>query len=105
MKNTLFAIMLSTALFSLSSFNKSYADAVTVSGVVVSENGKPVAGVLTYITSGEEEALTNSKGEFSIRTMRSTPFVLTAEHWEYKKEAVTVSDAGKRITVRLIKKK
>lgn len=94
-----------TGSFVFTSFIRQETERVTVSGVILSDTGKPVAGALVYVTPGEEEALTKEKGEFSIETSKKTPFVLTAEHWEYQKATVTVTDAGKRVTIKLTKRK
>ena len=96
------------ALFTLSilaSFVSPMNDKTAVKGVVLSEkNGKPLPRVLVYITQGEEEALTNERGEFVVETARKTPFTITAEHWEYNKRTLSITDAGKRVTIRLAPK-
>ena len=91
----------SIAFLLFSSFQIDPSEKITVSGVVLSASGKPVSGVLVAVTPGEEEALSKEKGEFSIQTSRQTPFTLTAEHWDFSKATVTVTDATKRITIRL----
>ncbi|MBL7709220.1 MAG: carboxypeptidase-like regulatory domain-containing protein, partial [Chitinophagaceae bacterium] len=74
----------------------------TVTGVVVSEKtGKPVADALVYVTLGEEEALSNAKGEFKITTIRKLPLLLTAEHWDYKKQQLDITDINQKLQVRL----
>lgn len=74
----------------------------TVTGVVVSEKtGKPVADALVYVTLGEEEALTNVKGEFKITTIRKLPLVLTTEHWDYKKQQLDITDINQKLQVKL----
>ena len=74
----------------------------TVTGVVVSERtGKPVVDALVYVTLGEEEALSNAKGEFKITTIRKLPLVLTTEHWDYKKQQLDITDINQKLQVRL----
>lgn len=92
-------------LFFFSSFIRPASERTMVTGIIVSDAGKPIPGVLVYVIPGEEESLTREKGEFSIETTKKTPFVLTAEHWDYQKATVTVTDAGKRVTIKLSKKK
>lgn len=74
----------------------------TVTGIVVSEKtGKPVADAFVYVTLGEEEALTNAKGEFKITTVRKLPLTITTEHWEYKKQQLDVTETGQKLLIRL----
>ncbi|MEI9808959.1 MAG: hypothetical protein WDO16_14440 [Bacteroidota bacterium] len=39
-----------------------------------------------YIVDGEEEALTNSRGEFRIETIQKFPLVLTVEQQDHEKK-------------------
>jgi len=74
----------------------------TVSSVVFSEkNGKPLDGVFVYTISGEEEVVTKSKGEFSIQTSKKTPFILTAEHWDFETSNITITNPAQRILFKL----
>ncbi len=73
-----------------------------IEGTVVSEKtGKPVPRALVYTRAGEEEALTNDKGQFKIETSQDLPVTVTAEQWQHESKKVTVSDAGSKITIRL----
>lgn len=73
-----------------------------VSGVVLADNtGKPLSNAHVYIVHGEEEALTNSKGEFSIETAKKFPVTLTAEHQGFKKFQAMVTSPGQKQIIKL----
>ncbi len=73
-----------------------------IEGTVLSDaSGKPVPNAHTYVVDGEEEALTNDKGMFRIQTTKSTPLVLTVEHWKFEKLRVTVYDTKTKLGIRL----
>jgi hypothetical protein len=73
-----------------------------VSGTVVSDKtGKAVVNAHVYIIDGEDEALTNAKGEFSIRTSQKLPVTLTVEHTNYQKTSISVSNALQKQVIRL----
>jgi hypothetical protein len=73
-----------------------------VEGTVVTDKaGKPVMNAHVYIVDGEEEALTNAKGEFRIRTAQKFPLTLTAEHKDHQKTSVVISNAGQKQVIRL----
>jgi len=76
---------------------------VVISGTVTA-NGSPLDRVHVYVLDGEEEALTNSKGEFKITTWQSLPVTVTAEHAAYETQKVRVSNAGQRQQIVLKKK-
>lgn len=62
-----------------------------VSGTVLNAvDNKPVDKVHVYIVHGEEEDLTNDKGQFSIRASGRFPLVLTTDHPGYDKLTVTL---------------
>lgn len=73
-----------------------------IEGVVVSEKTKkPVVNALVFVREGEEEALTNSKGEFKVETTQKPPFVLTVEKSDHEKVKLTVTDIGSKLYIRL----
>lgn len=73
-----------------------------VEGVVLStSNGKPVMNVHVYIVHGEEEALTNSKGQFRIETSKKFPLTLYAEHKDYREFRVVIPIAGQKQVIKL----
>lgn len=64
---------------------------LTLTGRVINEETRaPMRGVLVYTIEGEEEALTNGKGEFRIQTRRSFPVKVTAEQLIGKKQKVQI---------------
>jgi hypothetical protein len=78
---------------------------VEIKGVVVSaETGKPLPGIYLFVTEGEEEALTNAKGEFIIKTWKPLPLVLTSQNIDYHNVKVKVTQTSGMIAVKLRKK-
>ena len=78
-------------------------EAVIIEGTVVAETtGKPVTNAHVYILDGEEEALTNYKGEFSIMSWQKAPFKLTAEkHDGYEKTSIIITNPSVKQVIRL----
>ena len=78
-------------------------DVVLIEGKVVAQaNGKPVNNAHVFVVDGEEEAMTNAKGEFSIRSWQKAPFRLTVEkHDQYQKEIIVVANPSQKQTIRL----
>lgn len=73
-----------------------------VSGQVVADaTGKPIASAHVYIIHGEEEALTNNRGEFRIQTNSQFPLVLYVEREGYKKFQETIEAASQHPVIRL----
>ena len=76
---------------------------VVIQGTVTSNNN-PVSRAHVYVVDGEEEALTNSKGEFKIITWQNAPFTITVEHSDFETKKLRVTDAAQRQQVVLKKK-
>ena len=75
---------------------------ITLTGKVVSEKSRmPVPNVLVYIVEGEEEALTDERGKFSIDTRGSLPLRVTAQQLVGKKQKVVVVAAADRLVIEL----
>src|SRR5689334_16736972 len=75
---------------------------VVIEGRVVSDAGQPVQQAHVFIVDGEEEALTNSNGEFKIRSWQKSPFRVTAEKTQqYHKGSVIVTDPSQKQVIRL----
>jgi CarboxypepD_reg-like domain len=71
-----------------------------VEGIVISaKNNQPVANAYIYIVHGEEEALTNSKGEFRIETFQKFPLLLTVDHGDFEKTKLTISAPSRKVEV------
>lgn len=75
----------------------------TIQGIVKGSDGKPVSNAYLYTVKGEEEALSNDKGEFKFDTWQKLPVTLTVDHSEFKKEAIKVT-APTRLEIILKKK-
>lgn len=67
--------------------------------VVMADSRKPVSNVLVYVIEGEEESLTNSKGEFSIKTRKDFPVEVTAQQLSGRKSKVKVTAQSSGITI------
>ena len=81
---------------------KTGSSSVFIEGVVVEDgSGKPLSGAHVYVVHGEEEALTNGKGEFRIESWQKLPLRVTAELKDYRTAGMTVSDPGRKQTIRL----
>jgi hypothetical protein len=78
----------------------------TIQGTITnSSTGKTVDKVYIYIISGEEEALTDTKGIFSIATWQDLPVTLIIEHPVFKKKRLRISDASQHQFITLEPKK
>jgi hypothetical protein len=78
---------------------------VEIQGVVISADaGLPLENIYLYTKEGEEEALTNKKGEFKLTTWQHLPVTLTIEHLHFEKQTRQVSDVSKPIVIILRKK-
>lgn len=90
------------ALVPAFSFTKKAVDSVFIEGVVVEDgSGKPLSGAHVYVVHGEEEALTNGKGEFRIESWQKLPLRVTAELKQYRTAGMTVSDPARKYAIRL----
>jgi len=76
---------------------------VVIEGRVISEStGQPVTQAHVFILDGEEEALTNNKGEFKIKTWQPAPIKLTVEkHDGYRRISIVVKDPAAKQVIRL----
>lgn len=101
----MFNILLSAFLL-INPLNK-YAATFThqIKGTVISADTKqPVANAYVYIVKGEEEALTNSKGEFSITTAEQIPFALTIIHKDFKEQKFKINNSSQPVKISLDRK-
>ena len=82
--------------------NAQRPSAVFVQGVVIADDTQqPIAGAHVYIVHGEEEALTNAKGEFRIQSWQKLPLKLTVEFRNYRTTTISVGEPSRRQQVRL----
>lgn len=99
LKRPLFFIAL---LFAFAGIAQSQRETIIEGKVIVEATGKPAAKVHVYILDGEEEALTNSQGEFKIRSWQKVPFRVTVKNYgNYKDETVTVTNPSEKLIIRL----
>jgi CarboxypepD_reg-like domain len=95
-------ILLSLVIISSSFSRVSPSPSTVIQGVVISEQtGQPVSGAHAYVIHGEEEALTNSKGEFRVESWQKLPFRLTIEYKDYRTVSISIADPGKKQVIRL----
>jgi uncharacterized LabA/DUF88 family protein len=74
----------------------------TIAGAVKnSATDKYIENVYIYITSGEEEALSNNKGAFTISTWQDLPVTLVIEHPVYKQKKIRITDASQYQLIKL----
>lgn len=70
--------------------------------VIAAATGQPVTNAHVYIIDGEEEALTNSNGEFIIESWQKTPVTITVNAYrQYAKTSVVVANPSQRQVIRL----
>jgi len=63
----------------------------TIAGTVLHQKDqKPLENIYLYIIPGEEEAVTDKKGEFLITTWQSFPVTIVVEHHQYKKKQLKI---------------
>lgn len=74
----------------------------TIEGLITNKiTGKQLENVYIYIVSGEEEALTNQKGVFTIATWQDLPVTLIIEHPTYKQKRIRITDASQYQVIKL----
>ncbi len=86
------------------SFQQRVSSPVILEGVVLEDATlKPVANAYVYAVKGEEEALTDKHGFFTIKTWQSLPVTLTVQHQSRIKK-VAVSAPAKKLQIVLNQK-
>lgn len=101
LKNTLSVLALFVAIIGFSQ-TKSEVSFVVQGKVVSEETGKAIGNIHVYILEGEEEALTNSAGEFKIQSWQKTPFRLTVKSYNnYRETSIVITDPSKKQVIRL----
>lgn len=100
MKRNFFLIIV--LLISLSG-QAQHKKSVVIEGRVVEETtGRPVSNAHVYVVEGEEEALTNSNGEFTLESWQKLPLTLTVDTYRrYRKLSIQVADPSRKQLVRL----
>jgi hypothetical protein len=99
-------MILSMLLFINSPVNKHMHNSTQqIKGIVISADTKePVTNAYLYIIKGEEEALTNAKGEFTITTSEKTPLMLTVIHKDFKELKVKMNAGSQPLKIILQRK-
>lgn len=74
----------------------------TLGGVVLdAASGQPLEKAYVYTVKGEEEALTNSRGAFSLKTWQVLPVTLTVQHLEGGESRVKVTAPTQKLRILL----
>lgn len=74
----------------------------SIQGVIVSKtDGKPLENIYLYAVKGEEEAISNSKGEFKFVSWQKLPLTLYVQHKDNEHVRVVVSNPKEFITIKL----
>ena len=103
--STLIALIFTLTFFTALSQPNKKKTAVEISGTVVSSaTGLPVANAYVFIVEGEEEVLTNSKGEFKLKTWQKAPYKLTVQHQSFEKQVVNINAVSGALRIVLKKK-
>ena len=102
----MFNILLSALLLINPLSNKNaYTFTHQIKGTIISADTKqPITNAYVYIVKGEEEALTNSKGEFTITTAEQLPFSLTVIHKDFKESKYKISNSSQSVKIILNRK-
>jgi hypothetical protein len=71
-------------------------------GIVTSkENGKALGNIYLYTIKGEEEAITNQKGEFSFASWKKLPITIHVHYKEEEEVRVVVTNPSEFIKIKL----
>ena len=102
----MFNILLSALLLINPLSNKNaYTFTHQIKGIIISADTKqPVTNAYVYIVKGEEEALTNARGEFTITTSEHPPFTLTVIHKNFKELKFKVNNSSQQVKISLERK-
>ena len=74
---------------------------VIIEGMVLDKkSGRPISNAWVHVVSGEE-AITDTNGEFLIKSWQPVPLNLFVEHGEYETTIVTVSSLAKKLVIQL----
>ena len=77
-------------------------DGNTLKGRIINpSNNKPVPNVLVYVIEGEEEALTNNAGEFTIKTRKEFPLKVTVQDPTGSRKTVKYTAVSSNVTIEM----
>ncbi|RTL59046.1 MAG: hypothetical protein EKK37_12090 [Sphingobacteriales bacterium] len=78
---------------------------VIIKGTVIDyRSDEPVTKALVATVKGEEESLTNNKGEFRIESWENFPITVSVFHKDYQPVELTINSANKPVVIKIIKK-
>ncbi|MFT3750418.1 MAG: hypothetical protein QM768_19035 [Agriterribacter sp.] len=95
----IFWILLPTAM--LANNAKHLQKPAVISGRVLQKNLAPVGKCYLFIISGEEEAISDKDGKFTITTWQPFPLTIHAAHAQFKKQDIKIDKPAKDIIVTL----
>lgn len=96
------AIMLLT-IFICTSFTPE--NTITIKGKIIQgDNKQAIDKAYVYIVSGEEETLSLSDGQFSIRTWQKFPITVVVEHADYQPTKTLLKKPDQEVLISLKKK-
>lgn len=94
MKTVLFflSLIMSTGVYQEQGSQKKLP--VIIKGKIVAQPlNRPVHEAYIYVTIGEEEAITDNDGNFTIKTWQSLPLTCIVEHKDFNKKKISVNDS------------
>lgn len=81
------------------------AETITIRGKVIqTDNQQAIKKAYVYIISGEEETLSLSDGQFSIRTWQKFPIKVVVEHRDYLPASALLKKSEHELVISLKKK-
>ncbi|WP_158559146.1 carboxypeptidase regulatory-like domain-containing protein [Deminuibacter soli] len=82
-----------------------HATPVLLRGRVVSgADHQPVSRAYITAVQGEEETLTDTSGNFTLRTWQALPVTITIQHGDYKSGKLVISDTSQLQQVQLLRR-
>ena len=101
---TIFKILIAATLlpFMITSSDDTKLVEYTLQGIVASkENGKALSDIYLYTVKGEEEAITNQKGEFRFVTWKQLPVTIHVHSKDADEIRVIVTNPSELIKIKL----
>ena len=72
----------------------------TVQGTVVSAaSQEPLKNAFVHVIEGEEEALTDARGNFKLETFQPFPLTVTVQREHYRKKKIRVAAPGQKLII------
>ena len=67
-------------------------------------SGKPIEKAYLYVLQGNEEILTDEKGNFTLKTWQELPFSLTIEHKDYSTSVLKITEVSRTLKIKISRK-